>query len=221
MPARRIAVPVALLALAAGAAATPAAASAATLNVNRACYDYMPNNAITIVGTGYTPGDTIDLQATEIFETATAGADGTFVTLAPVPVLGFITPGAQTFTLTATSEATATQLAATSFRVANFAVSTKPARARPHTKVRFSFSGFVPGRQIYGHFLLHGKLRAVKRYGRATGACGTLSTRAPLYPGRRVRFGLYRVQFDNSRKYSKTSAPRLVTTLDIFRTFHL
>jgi hypothetical protein len=222
MSARRIGVPAAILVLAALVAA-PAAASAAAIAFSSACYDYVPGSVglMTIAGADFTPGDTVDLESSEVFQTAVVGPTGAFVVQAPVPVLGFIDPGEKAFTLTATSETTGTALASAGFLVANFAVSTRPAHARPTKKVHFTFSGFAPGRPVYGHFLLHGKLRVTRRYGRATGPCGTLKARAPLYPGRHPRFGVYRVQFDGSRRYSKRSTPRLVTVLDVFRTFHL
>jgi hypothetical protein len=137
---------------------------------------------MTILGSGYTPGDTIDIDGDHVFvETTTIGADGSFVAQAPVPRLGFIAPGQKRYTVKAISKATGAALASTSFLVA----------------------------------------RATKRYGRARGPCGTLSTRTQRYPGGRPQFGLYRVQYDASRSYGEPTRPRLVTRLRIFRTSHL
>jgi hypothetical protein len=134
--------------------------------------------------------------------------------------LPFTHPGEDRFTLTAKSESTGANVTTALFRVTNFAVSTKPAKAKPTKRVRFTFSGFAPGKPIFGHFLLHGKLRVTHRYGKAGGPCGTLTTHSHLYPGRHIRFGLYKVQFDARKHYSKHNVPRLQTTLRIFKTFH-
>jgi hypothetical protein len=205
----------------AAVAAAPAAASAATIAVNKPCYSVGTGSSIVIIGSGFTSGDTIDLNGQEIFATGTVGPAGTFAASTAIPPVALTGPGAKRFTITATSEATNTELASTSFQIASFAVATKPQRAKPHTKVSFSFSGFPARRPIYGHFILHGKLRVTKRYGTATGACGMLKVRSDLYPGSKVRYGTYRVQFDTSKRFRKSNLPRLVTSLRIFRTFHL
>jgi hypothetical protein len=218
MSVRRLGV---LAAATAAAAAVPASASAAQLAIDHSCYDSVRGNVITIAGAGFAPGDVIDLRAPGLFTTATVASNGGFVTRAPVPTLRFIAPGVKLFRLTASSEHSGASFGPLPFHVANFAVATKPAHAKPRATVSFRFSGFVGGRPIYGHFFLHGKLRASKRYGRAQGACGTLTAKSPLYPGRNPRFGTYKIQFDQSKRYRKRNRPRLVTSLHIFRTFHL
>lgn len=201
--------------------AAPAASPAAAIGFSRPCYPYVAGSVLTIVGAGFTPGDTIELDSAQVFTTAPVGANGTFAVQAPVPTPGFILPGFKTFSMTARSQATAQVLAASKFRVANFAVKAQPARARPSTTVKYLFSGFGQGRPIYGHYFLHGKLRTTKRFGTAKGACGTLKAKSHLYPGSNPRFGTYKVQFDQARKFRKQNVPRLVTKLRIFRTFHL
>jgi hypothetical protein len=222
MSVRRTGIPAALAA-AAAIAATPAAASAAsaaTINLDRPCYDSIRGAVIAVTGAGFTPGETIDLNGNEIAASATADPSGAFVTAVRVPILGFPGPGQKPFSISAIDESTGATVANASFLVANYAVTTKPSRAKPHKKVKYSFSGFIPGRPVFGHFVLHGKLEVTKRFGTAKGACGLLSSHSPLYPGNRVRYGTYRVQFDSTRKYSKKTAPRLVTSLQIFRALH-
>jgi hypothetical protein len=218
MSVRRIGAPIVIAALC--ALAVPGVASAARIRFDRACYANVPHNAMTIAGTGFTPGDTVDLEAHDVFAAVTVGPAGSFLARAPVPPLAFSHPGDRRFRLTAKSESTSI-VAEAPFAVTNFAVSTSPGRAKPTQRVRFTFSGFAPGKPIFGHFVLRDKVRVTHRYGKAKSPCGTLTTGARLYPGRHVRFGYYHVQFDDRRHYSKHSVPRLETTLRIFRTFHL
>ncbi|MGA2926842.1 MAG: hypothetical protein ABSG43_12755, partial [Solirubrobacteraceae bacterium] len=120
------------------------------------------------------------------------------------------------FTLTARSGVTGAPAAAR-LRIATFAVTAKPTNAPLGVKVRFAFSGFAPGRAIYGHYLLGGKLRLTTRYGVAHGPCGTLAVRKALYPGPNPRYGLYQVQFDSRWRYTSSAVPKLVDELNIFK----
>jgi hypothetical protein len=87
--------------------------------------------------------------------------------------------------------------------------------APPYRKVRFSFSGFTPGRPIYGHFVHRGHLVRAVRYGGARGACGMLHTRAAQYPGGHPRYSSYIVQFDSRSRYSKRTRPRYLAKLTL------
>jgi hypothetical protein len=207
------------LAAAAMTAGPAAAASAATIAVNKACFD--ENAPMTVTGAGFTPGDTVDLSATGVFSTAPVDAGGQFAVLVTAPLLGKIGPAHHAFTLTATSESNPSLAAAAPFDVTTFAVSTKPAQARPSKRVRFSFSGFTPGRSIYAHYVHKGTVRATSHFGIAAPPCGTLSARERLYPGNHPATGLYHVQFDSRRHYSPSTAPKLLATLHIFKSFSL
>jgi hypothetical protein len=174
-----------------------------------------------ITGAGFTPGDTVKLSSTAkvSLPAATVDATGAFATEITVPRLTPAGPGERQFTLTATSQADPTLSAAAPFMVANFAVATSPVQATPSTIVRYSFSGFVPGKPIFAHYVRGGKVRVTKRYGIAAAPCGTLKARARLFPGPHPHYGVYRVQFDSSRRYVSSTVPRLVGTLDVFRAF--
>ena len=57
------------------------------------------------------------------------------------------------------------------------------------------------------------------RFGKATGPCGVLKTRAKLFPAT-PHFRSYPVQVDNSKRYSKHSFPKVsgrltLTTVDL------
>ena len=86
---------------------------------------------------------------------------------------------------------------------ANLAVATSPSSVRNvrKQKVTFSFSGFVPGKHIYGYYLLK-KVVAKVKFGKAHGPCGVLKQKALLYPGGRP----------TKDKYKVTSRARAATT---------
>jgi hypothetical protein len=197
--------------------AAPAAAQ--TVAVNGTCF-VNANPAlgapVTVSGSGFNPGDSIDLGAPLMLGTVMAATDGTFTTTVTAPTLSTSSPAEKRFTLTA-SDPTAGQSATTSFRVANLAFRTTPAVAKPTARVRFSFSGFRAGKRVYGHYLLHGKDLATASFGRTSGPCGMLTASARLFPGRHPKFGRYKVQFDDSRRYVAHAVPRIVSALTISR----
>jgi hypothetical protein len=203
------------VALSAGALAAPAGAQ--TISVNRACFvnaNPAKGAAVGVSGSGFTPGDSVALQATGVSGTITVGADGTFSTVVPGPTLGTAGPAQRKFTLNARDETNGVTAASTTLRVANLAFSTQPAQAKPSTPVTFHFSGFRGGQGIYGHFI-HGHVTITHKFGRATGPCGMLKAKSRLFPGGRPRFQHYKVQFDDARRYSRRSRPNIVTGINI------
>jgi len=199
------------------AGAWPAVASAATIALDRACYD--EGAPMTLIGTGFTPGSTVSLKRSGSSTSASATVDpsGGFATELTAPSLGTAYPAHRSFTMSATDDLDPRLTATAAFQAATFAVSITPSQAPPSKVVRFSFSGFTSGAPIYGHFLLQGKVRATIRYGVAAGPCGVLKALASLYPGVHPADGLYRLQFDSSRRYYAGTTPKLRTTLDISR----
>ncbi len=217
MSVRRKGACVASAAAVVAAVAGPASASAATLVTDRACYDSVNGAMITVGGQGYTPGDTIDLQGDGIFTSVGVAANGEFVTQVPVPTLPFIAPGVKGNAITASSESSGASLATALFDVANFAVQSKPNSGPPSKTVHYRFSGFIGGKPIYGHYILHHRVRVTHRYGMAKGPCGILKAKAKLYPGRHPAYGDYKIQFDQSKRYRKKNVPRLDVKFTIFR----
>jgi hypothetical protein len=202
-------------------AALAAQASAATLAADKACY-VNPDPAVgvpmTITGSGWVPGSTVQLTRGSIFADATADATGdlTFTT-ATAPTLATVDPGAKTTMLTASDNNGTT--ANVSVMSANLAVATKPGSVRNvrKDKVTFSFSGFVPGKRIYGYYLRKKKIVAKDRFGKAHGPCGLLKQKALLYPGGRPTHNSYTVTFESSSRYNKNVFPRVTGTLSILR----
>jgi hypothetical protein len=209
-------VSVALTVACSGVAAAQAAA-AASIKIGLACV-VNPNPTVgtptTVTGVGFGPGDTINLASNKgaASGTATADANGNFTVGIAAPTLGTINPAAAAFVLKATDQTNGSITASTTFDVANLAVSTNPAQGKPSRKVTWSFSGFTSGAEIYAHYLHGKKVIATAKFGKATGPCGLLKTRAVFYPGK-AKFNSYQVQVDDSLRYLATSLPRLVATL--------
>jgi hypothetical protein len=169
---------------------------------------------MVVFGTGYTPGDTVNISSSDgsVDTTATANATGDILatTTAPTPFLS--RPGPKMVTLSAqdfTSGAPATTVLVTATALA---VTASPSSAKLTAKVTWYFSGFKPGQMIYGHYLRK-KQVARASFGRDKGPCGLLKVRAHFYPGRHPRYAQYKLQIDNSRRYSKRSLPRFLVAI--------
>jgi hypothetical protein len=205
-------------ALAPAAGALASSASAATIQVDRPCYinvDPFQGAPMTVTGAGFTPGDSVDISGGTVFATVTVDGSGNFTTTTNAPSLSTTGAGTRKTTLTATDEANGTT-AATVAQSANLAVSVKPTSVRNvrRDKVTFSFSGFTPGKPIFG-FYARRRIVAKSRYGRAAGPCGTLHRRALLFPGGRPHNNLYKVTFESVGRYSKKAFPRVTGQLKI------
>ena len=82
---------------------------------------------MTVVGSGFTPGDDIGVSGNGFFAHATALADGTVAVRGGAPILPTAGPAVRTYTLKAQDEsAGSTVLATTTIAVTNFAVSVTP-----------------------------------------------------------------------------------------------
>ncbi|HET8978310.1 MAG TPA: hypothetical protein VFN87_09135 [Solirubrobacteraceae bacterium] len=212
----------ALAPVSAAIAAAPAAA--ATLSADKPCYvnaDPSSGAPMTLTGSGYIPGDTVDISGGGVFTTALVQPDTTFVATTPAPILSTIGPGAMKTTLTATDEnnagsATTPPTATAVVHSANLAVSTSPGSVRNvrKDKVTFRFSGFAPHKNIFGYYMRK-KIVAKVRFGKASGPCGTLRQRALLYPGGRPRYDRYTVTFESRGRYAKRAFPRVTGKLSI------
>jgi hypothetical protein len=219
---RRLAGIAVTICCAAPAAGTLAAqASAATLSADKACYvnaDPAQGAPMVVTGSGFVPGSSVQLSGGTTFGSSTADAAGNVSFTAAAPELPTTAPASKTTTLTATAQnPDGTQtIAGVRVHSANLAVATKPGSVRNvgKDKVTFNFSGFVPGKRIYGYYLRK-KVVAKAKYGRATGPCGTLKEKALLYPGGHPTHDEYKVTFESSSTYNKNAFPRVTGTLNI------
>jgi hypothetical protein len=208
-----------------GPAAAAGQASAATIAVNKACYvDQNIRGAIQpaqmiVLGSGFVPGDTVLLDTSDGTTSgsgvANSAGDIAVSMNAPTPFLKH--PEGYTSVLTAEDDSVSGVIKAETFiKSTELSVATVPPTAKPSKKVTWYFAGFLPGKEIYGHYLRHRKQVARARFGRAKGVCGVLKVRAHFFPGGHQRYHTYGLQIDNSKRYRKTSIPRIVTTLRSF-----
>jgi hypothetical protein len=204
----------AALAAPAGALAAPSIAVSAPCLVN--VNPLMPP-VISVVGTGWTAGDDIDLSGSDDLDgDATVAADGSFATTVEGDDIADGNAGVANVSLTATDEGpSGTGTATVAFQLANLAVSVNPSEAAFTKRVTYSFSGFAAGKPIYAHYIHKGKVVARQKFGIATGDCGVLNKKRALqYPGGHPKYDKYTVQFDDSAHYSKKSTPRVLYTLE-------
>jgi hypothetical protein len=205
-----------------GTLITPTAASAATLSVDKPCYvDTVAGSVLKaapmlVSGTGYHPGDSVSITSSDgsvnVQATADSSGDLALTTGAPTPV--FSRPGAKVQMLSANDYNPAGTITATTpVQDTELAAATVPRHAPLAKRVTWYFSGFLPGRLIYGHYLRRHQV-ALARFGRSTGVCGLLRVRARFYPGAHQRYRHYGLQLDDSRHYSKHSRPRIITSLN-------
>jgi hypothetical protein len=204
----------------AASGAVAAAASAATITANEACYVNVGASgaAMTITGTGFAPGDPVVVNGGTSFGQTTADPSGSFSLTTAAPELKTSNPGMISTKLTATDDnATLGSITATTLvKSANLSVLTTPGSVKNvrKDKVTFSFSGFTPGKHIYGYYMRK-TVVAKARFGKASGPCGLLRQKALLFPGGRPSKDQYQVTFENSSKFSKNVFPRVTGTLSI------
>jgi hypothetical protein len=203
------------------AGAMAAQASAATLTANKGCYvNANPSQGapMVITGSGFVAGTTVQLTGGTAFGSAVADANGNVSIPAQAPELATIAPASKTTLLTATGDNPdgTTTTATLKVQSANLAVATKPGSVRNvrKDKVTFSFSGFAPGKHIYGYYLRK-KVVAKAKYARAKGPCGMLKEKALLFPGGHPTKDSYKVTFESSSKFDKDAFPRVTGTLNI------
>jgi hypothetical protein len=207
-----------------GPLALAAQASAAAIAPTKGCYvntDPLQGAPMTIVGNGFFPGDAVEISGTGVFAAPIASATGTIAVTTPAPILATVDPASLSTALTATDtnlNSGQTITASTVVKSANLAAMASPASVKNlrKDKVTFTFSGFTPGKNIYGYYARK-TILAKASFGRATGACGQLTRRALLYPGGHPRFEQYNVTFESLSKYSKKANPRVTGKLKIFK----
>lgn len=205
--------------LAAGLLAVPAGARAGTVATDMPCY--MERQPAVAQLTGFTPNVDVQIEGDQVTATGVTDASGSLTLHFTAPLRETSRPGSERVVLTATElTGPAPQPPAkAAFRVTTLSFASTGAR-KPTAMRTWTFSGFVPGKPIYGHFRFKGRTRANHRFGVATAPCGELRRRAPGFPVRgRVQPGTWRVQVDQRRTYSRSTSPRLATDTTVFARF--
>ena len=216
----------ATFALSAGGKASAAPHSAATLSLDKRCYVLTHRiPSMTITGSGYRPHSQVLITSTaNVDASTTADATGRISVRVRAPAPHFSTPSVKTFTFTAKDENVTPAIDATTrARVAPLGAlhgSTPKARGlKALTEpTKWSFSGFAPGRTIFAHYTIQGRQVALKAFGVAHGDCGTLHTRAPLYPAT-PHHASYPVQFDSVQRFSPKTTPRITGRVSLNTSF--
>ncbi len=204
-----------------GATICPAAAGAATVSTDRACYAADTTQQVRVSGSGFDAGaPLLVLLNGGIISTATADAAGSVDLALPVPAPPEEGTGANEsgHTLQLSQGAIAAE---TTFRAARVRGDFTPGSGDPaRLRVRFSAIGFGVGTPagsaapvVYVHYVDPRKrVRRTVALGAGAGACGTITRTAKrkLFPFR-PRSGRWTLQFDTNRAYRRgtSSSPFL------------
>ena len=198
----------------------PAAAHAGAVATDMPCY--VERQPATATLTGFTPDVEVELQGDQIYAAGRTDAAGALTLSFSAPLRATAKPGSNQVVVTArelTGPAPQPPVNA-AFRVTTLSFATTGGTRSPKAMRIWTFSGFQPGKPVYGHFRFGGRTRANHRFGVATFPCGELRRRAPAFPVRgRVDPGTWRVQVDQRRTYARTTSPRLATSVRIFTRF--
>ena len=92
-------------------------------------------------------------------------------------------------------------MAQAQFLGSSLAVIVKPRNGAAGRKLRISASGFTTGKRLYAH-VVRGKYRHNVSIGKLKGPCRTTKARRRVLPAG-LSTGVYTVQFDTKRRYSK------------------
>jgi hypothetical protein len=213
----------AVLPLTATLFAATAAADAATVGTDRACYLQTRSTNVTVNGSGFTAGRpyTVALDGSPLVGGGAAtDANGAMQGTINPPTLADA-QHERTYTVGVESDGVA---ANTRFTVTKFSADFAPsARVAPDSRVRFSVFGFAlssPDPDVYLHYVDPlGRLRTTVRLGRARGQCGSIHRTAQrkLFPFGAPRHGKWQLQFDTARTYTRgmKGSPFLFYTIGV------
>jgi hypothetical protein len=197
--------------VAATALALPAGAHAGDVTTVGECFSSA--QAMIISGTAFTPNAAVAIVG-DVTATARADATGAFMTQVTMPRVTELGP--RTVTMIMIDGFNPANRATMRVRVVREAYgSNLPIAGRPRELTTWRFAGFVPGRPIFAHFVLDGRVRGSHRFGVARGVCGTLRVQASRIPGvARVTAGQWTLKLDQRRRYH-ASTPGATTTFRI------
>jgi hypothetical protein len=200
------------LAVAAVMLAAPAGSWAAALAVFPPKPCYRSGEKVGLFGTGFTPNGS-----------AAVALDGTRLGLAAADAQGYIRGqvtlgsirGERNRSLTAVDQSNPGNVGALALHASGVAVSVRPRRAGPGKRVRVRAYGFTGSKRLYAH-VRRGRFRRNVRIGRLKGNCRKLSRRVKVF-SRATRPGVYKVQFDGKRRYSRRTVPAITYRVTVFR----
>jgi hypothetical protein len=188
------------------AAAVPATAAAATLQLNRQCYT--KNQTVRVSGSGYQPNQVLTLfvNGTRVVSGSSDPSGrlaGHFAAPEPFRSPTSIRP----YTATVSASPSGSPVTAhTSFQVVHTNISVTPPFITPGF-VTYRALGFTYSRWLYVHYLQGARHLRTKRIGALSGPCGTLKKKVGMFLFRPVKPGSYTLVFDNSARYSASYRP--------------
>jgi hypothetical protein len=195
-----------MVALGAGLMAT-APAGAASVAVNGTCF--IEQEQIGASGAGFTPGAQVAFAFDGVAaEFGSASLTGSIFQQLTAPTLddGLLV---HTFNLTATDQNNPANVGSVPVIVTRFGAAIHPAQAPPGRRVKFAIRGMPPGKQVYLHYVLHGRVRLTVALGTPAGPCGTLNVKRRYFPIHRPAAGTWSLQFDQRKRYSSTTRPAI------------
>jgi len=191
----------------------PASAFGASIGVAPQKRCYRASERVFLGGSGFTantPAE-VTLDRKSLGQTPANGQGMIFGVLS----LGAVR-GERNRLLTVTDQANAANFATLTLRATDVAVNVKPRRAGPGRAVRIKARGFTASKRLYAHVRRGRRYRRNVGIGRLKGACGKLSRKKRIFR-LGTRPGVYTVQFDGKRRYSKKTRPRILYRVTIFR----
>ena len=192
-------------------------AHASTVAVNAPCY--LMGGPISASGTGFTPGGAVNFAFDgQLSSSGTADPAGNITAPLTAPLLPSGTHQ-HAFSLAAQDQTNPALAATTTVNVTDRIATVSPHRAKPSRKVKFGVYALNPNQPVWLHYVFHRKQRARVMLGTAHGPCGSLHARKRFIPMRHPSVGTWTFQFDNSKRYSKSTQPQIRGPVTIFRTF--
>lgn len=195
----------------------PATAQAAALAPLKPCYisvtqtspgtggggGGITRESLDLAGNGFTAGSLIDVSFNgKLDRTLQADAAGNL----PPQILQspYQAKGQGTFTLTAAERGNPANTVALPSRATALTLKLKPKRARPSTRIRFKGAGFTAQKAVWAHYLYKGKVqKTVRLVKRIKNPCGTFSVKRRQIPIKRPKLGVWRLQVDQQKRYSR------------------
>jgi hypothetical protein len=192
-----------------------APAGAATLDAGKSCY--FNNNLARLSGSGFAPDSpvTFTVNGRPLNATATTDSAGDFLVRYDPPR----TETERQLVLRAT-DSEDTSARTTIFVTRRRAVTADPDRSpnvRTWRAVMRLF-GFGRGRAYIHYVNPNDRHKKTVRLGRLRGPCGRLKTdKRRVMPFRDPQFGVWRLQFDTSRKFDRDTVNKRVIPVRVFR----
>jgi hypothetical protein len=209
----------------------PATAQAAAIAPLKPCYISVTNppgsnpptlrEPLDVAGSGFTAGSLVDLSFDgTVDRTVQADAAGNL----PPQVLAspYQAKGQGTFTLTAAERGNPANAVSAPSRKVALALSLKPKKAKPSRRIRFKGSGFTAQKAVWAHYLYKGKVRkTVRLVKRIKNPCGTFSVKRKQIPIKRPKLGVWRLQVDQQKRYSRApDGVNVRADINVQRVFH-